>query len=133
VQVALPSLQSIKIFCPRLSDDVLIEISQNCARLETLHVFESSRFREYYVTEVGVRAVLQGCPLLRWTDVEYAVGINTELHVELARRQNFTSLCPRDWRGISDELTREVLKVSPSEMRFRSQLVAHGRHAGCMR
>jgi hypothetical protein len=80
-------------------------------------VFESSRFREYYVTEVGVRAVLQGCPLLRWTDVEYAVGVSTELHVELARRQNFTSLRPRDWRGISEELTRAVLTISPSVMK----------------
>jgi hypothetical protein len=63
---------------------------------------------------VGVRAVLQGCPLLRDTDVEEAGGISSELRLELTRRRCFTDLRLDRWKDLIEELTLEILKVSPS-------------------
>jgi hypothetical protein len=85
-EVAIPSLKSIILWCSGLTDEILSAIGQHCAGLETLWVFGSSTEVGYAVSEVGVRAVLEGCPLLRETDVEYAAGINEDLRIELARR-----------------------------------------------
>jgi hypothetical protein len=53
-----------------------------------LHVFRASLYflRLRTVTDAGARAVLQGCPRLRNTDVEYAIGISHPLRLELIKR-----------------------------------------------
>jgi hypothetical protein len=68
---------------------------------------------------VGVRAVLEGCPLLRETDVEYAEIISQELRVELARRRNFSEINFEDWKDTNDPLAQAVLAVSPALKRLR--------------
>jgi hypothetical protein len=62
--------------------------------------------------------VLQGCPLLRETDVEYAAGISTELRVELARRRNLNAFLAYTWADMSEQLTAKVLQVSPALKAF---------------
>jgi hypothetical protein len=110
-EVALPTLKSIRVHSPYLRDNVLIAIGRNCAKLESLKIFAP---HDCPATDVGVRAVLQGCPLLRETDVEYAAAISTDLRAELARRNNTRDLNLADWRNMSDELTRRVLRVCPN-------------------
>jgi hypothetical protein len=114
VEVAIPTLKYITLYAPNLTDGVLTAIGQECHKLETLDVFATSEMEGYGVTDVGVRAVLQGCPLLRQTDVQNAGDISIELRAELARRCNLTKLYFRDWWGGNDELARELLKVSPN-------------------
>jgi hypothetical protein len=48
------------------------------------------------VIDDGVRAVLQGCPLLRETDVEYASDIIDRLRVKLVKRREMVEhrVCP---------------------------------------
>jgi hypothetical protein len=73
-------------------------IGQRCSQLVTLKVFlMNSTSTALRITDSGVRAVLQGCPLLRETDVEYAAGISTELRVELARRRNLNAFLAYTW------------------------------------
>jgi hypothetical protein len=114
VEVALQSLKSLAICYSELSDEILCAIGQHCAGLERLWVFESSDEEGYAVTDVGVRAVLQGCPLLRETDVEYAAGLSTELRVELARRRNFRQPYLRRWSDMTNDLALGVVSVSPN-------------------
>jgi hypothetical protein len=105
-EIALPSLKTIST--NHMTDTVLIAIGQRCAKLESLMMFGWSQSKDKYpVTHVGVRAVLEGCPLLRDTDVKYAVGITTEL------RSKLTTLRACDWPDIDDALAQEMLKVSP--------------------
>jgi hypothetical protein len=114
VDIALPTLTSIEICSTRMNDAVLVAIGAKCAELRTLRVFSSSQVGDgRFVTDVGVLAVLQGCPLLRETDVEQAAGISYELRVELARRGDFQCLKFALWRDISDQLAQGVLAVSP--------------------
>jgi hypothetical protein len=61
-----------------------------------------------------VGALLQGCPLLRETDHEYAGGISDDLRVELARRLRLTSTDFKHWTNRCSYLAQEVLKVSPN-------------------
>jgi hypothetical protein len=78
-------------------------------------VFESAEEDgECLLTDVGVRAVLRGCPQLRETDVEYAASVGFELRVELARRCDFQGLNFAQWRDMSEELAQGVLSVSPN-------------------
>jgi hypothetical protein len=114
--VAIPSLQTLDLECV-VTDPVMLAIGKTCSQLTSLRVFWRSAFGgdvAARITDVGVRAVLQGCPLLREMDVEYAESICPELRVELTRRRNFTSLVFTIWKDINDELAREVLKVSPA-------------------
>jgi hypothetical protein len=114
-EIALPTLRSLTINSIHMTDAVMIAIGQRCSKLEALKVFLPLVLEtEHRVTDVGVSAVLQGSPLLRDTDVEYAVGISDELRVELARRGNFSRLVFTKWRGMGDELAREILRVSPN-------------------
>jgi hypothetical protein len=55
---------------------------------EVLHVFRASLYflRLRTVTDAGARAVLQGCPRLRNTDIEYAINISHPLRLELIKR-----------------------------------------------
>jgi hypothetical protein len=76
VDAAVPSLKSLKSCSRYMSDAVLLAIGRRCAELETLEIFEPAEFTsDFEVTDAGLRAVLQGCPLLREIDVEKARGI----------------------------------------------------------
>jgi hypothetical protein len=79
-------------------------------------VFESQlKFRcDYPITDVGVLVVLQGCPLLRETDVENAARIGTGLRAGLAQQCNFSRIDWSKWAGLSDALAQGVLMVSPN-------------------
>jgi hypothetical protein len=112
VDIALPTLKSI-IFGSCISDVVLSAIGQRCTKLEKLVMFKMFGFDEQ-TTDAAVCTLLQGCPLLRETDVEHAEGISTELRVALARRRNLTTLCTGEWLGMDNELAQGVLKGSPS-------------------
>jgi hypothetical protein len=118
VEVALPTLKSIESASCGWSDAVMTASGRNCAQLETLIMFKPSRFSRYGVTDVGVRAVLQGCPLLRVTDVQNAKDISPELRVELAKRRHKPILRTGDWVGMDDELAQRVMKASPNLTRL---------------
>jgi hypothetical protein len=93
IEIALPSLTYLELYSRCMTDAALIAIGERCTKLETLRVFmPKGLLSELQITDVGVRAVLQGCLLLRVTDVEYAVGISTELRLALAKRCNYKSL-----------------------------------------
>jgi hypothetical protein len=114
-EVALPSLKSLATGSGNVTDAVLVAVGERCTKLERLAIFSSmSNANTSPVTDVGVRAVLQGCPLLCNVDVQYAGGISTELRVELARRCNFTTLTLCHWDDMSDELAQGLLTVSPN-------------------
>jgi hypothetical protein len=113
INAVLPSLQSSDVSGGGVTNEFLHSISQNCPALRTLYAFQSSRFNGFKSIDVGVRAVLDGCTLLREADVNYARGISTELRAELAGRCNLYSLRLSTWWGLSDQLAQEVLKVSP--------------------
>jgi hypothetical protein len=125
LEVAIPTLKSLTIVSAYLFNDILSAIGRTCVHLETLWVFRSILFDGpgEFVTDVGVRAVLQGCPLLRETDVEYAAGVGDGLRVELARRRNLRTLTAGEWRYASERLLQAVLMVSPhlSEVDFRGR------------
>jgi hypothetical protein len=63
--------------------------------------------------------VLQGCPLLRETDVEHAVGISDNLRVELARRRHFSAPSFVSWKGLTDDLACKLLAIHPNLSEFR--------------
>jgi hypothetical protein len=90
VEVAVPTLKLIRVQHPRcVTAAVFTTICQNCTKLETLMVFDSSRLNgRLFITDAGARALLEGCPLLRHTDVEHISGISTAIRVELAKRCN---------------------------------------------
>jgi hypothetical protein len=112
IDIALPTLKSIST--NHMTDAVLIAIGQRCAQLERLRMFgRSQSIDKYPVTDVGVRAVLEGCPLLRDTDIKYAVGISIELRMELIHRRKLTTLRACEWPVMDDTLAQEMLKVSP--------------------
>jgi F-box/leucine-rich repeat protein 2/20 len=114
VEVAIPTLKSITIMSVHMHDAVLLAISQKCSKLETLLFFQWKAGNGDLVTDVGVRAVLEGCPLLRETDVEYASSISPELRVELARRRDSTRIAFAQWIGMTDELAQGLLTVCPN-------------------
>jgi hypothetical protein len=117
--VALPLLECLQLRRLSVPDSVMIEIGEKCKALHTLLVFDGYLYASFPFTEVGVRAVLQGCPLLRETDVEYAEEISQELRVELARRRNFSVINFEDWKDTNDALAQAVLAVSPALERLR--------------
>jgi hypothetical protein len=115
IDAAIPTLKSMKSRSCYMSDTVLFSIGQRCKKLETLIMFWFvGTPSDYRVTDVGVRAVLQGCPLLRETDVENATDISTELRVELFRRRNPASLFPGRWCAINSYLMHRLLRVCPN-------------------
>jgi hypothetical protein len=109
----LPSLQSLEVSGGGVTNEFFHSVTQNCAALRTLYVFQSSRFNGFKSIDVGLPALLDGCPLLQGTDVEYAAGISTQLRAELAGRRNISSIRFCNWWGQSDQLAQEVLEVSP--------------------
>jgi hypothetical protein len=117
--VAIPSLECLQLRRLSVPDSVMIAIGEQCKALQTLLVFDGYVYASFPFTEVGVRAVLEGCPLLRETDVEYAEEISQELRVELARRRNFGEINFEDWKDTNDALAQAVLAVSPALERLR--------------
>jgi hypothetical protein len=115
VEIALPTLKSIEIYSRHMSETLMYAISRHCTRLERLKVFESHcTFQcDESITNMGVCAVLLGCPSLQEMDVEYAADICVELRVELARRRNFCRINWSSWSAVSCELAQGVLAVSP--------------------
>jgi hypothetical protein len=115
--VALPTLQSFKTSYNLVSDSTMLVFGQKCPHLVMLHVFQAST-----ITDVGVRAVLQGCPLLRDTDVEYASGISSDLRVELVKRRRLPELVVGNncapWQDVDAALLVEILKASPELTKF---------------
>jgi hypothetical protein len=90
------------------TDDVMVAIGVNCPHLTSLQIFMRNS-----ITDAGVRAVLQGCPLLRETDVEYAEYVTRELRVELVRRKSPTTFELRSWKGLNDGLVQGIFGVCP--------------------
>jgi hypothetical protein len=119
VEVARPSLKKLDVSCCIVSDAVMIAIGGNCSLLHTLYVFEPLPYGKRLITDVGVRAVLQGCPLLRETDVEHAVGISNNLRVELAHRRHFSAPSFVSWKGMTDDLACKLLAIHPNLSEFR--------------
>jgi hypothetical protein len=117
--VALGSLARLQLRRCNVPDSVMVAIGEQCKALHTLLVFDGYLYASFPFTEVGVRAVLEGCPLLRETDVEYAEEISQELRVELARRRNFSVINFEDWKDTNDALAQAVLAVSPALERLR--------------
>jgi hypothetical protein len=115
VEVAIPSLKSLKSCSRCMSDAVLIAIGRRCVNLKTLLIFESlTHFTsDYTVTNNGVRAILQGCPLLRETDVTRAAGVTADVRLQLMKRCTTTKLFPGCWPDMENDLLQELLKVSP--------------------
>jgi hypothetical protein len=107
-EVAIPTLCSITLRQCKATDDVMKSIASHCPLLQTLKVFDGNR-----VTDMGVRAVLERCPLLRETDVEYAHSISSELRVELAKRAQLKEVDFRNWARIDETFVQQVLRVSP--------------------
>jgi hypothetical protein len=115
VDVAIPSLKSFTCRSRCITDAVLYAIGRRCAQLEILIVFRHAQCAsEYHITDAGVRAVLQGCPLLRVTDIHNAEHISAEVRVEVVRHCNETVLHLRFWRGMDEELAQRVLMASPN-------------------
>jgi hypothetical protein len=108
-EVALPTLVHLALHDCKATDTIMTSIASCCPLLQTLLAFQGN-----YITDVGVRAVLQGCPLLRETDVEYAHSISSELRVELAKRAQLKEVDFQRWLNIDEGLVLEVLRVSPS-------------------
>jgi hypothetical protein len=121
VEIAIPSLRSIVLYTQYISDDVLVAIGLSCARLEKFHLFAGLQFPALQASDVGIQAVLQGCPLLCDTDVVGAAGFGLEVRVELVRRRNFTVLDMGLWRDMNDGLLRHVLRVSPNLTELRGK------------
>jgi hypothetical protein len=111
---ALPSLECLQLRRCNVPDSAMIAIGARCKGLHTLLVFDGYINTMFPFTEVGVRAVLEGCRLLRETDVEYAEMISHEVRVELARRRNFSVINFEDWKDTNDALAQAVLAVSPA-------------------
>jgi hypothetical protein len=82
-EVAISSLTHLDIRgCARVADALLFAVAENCQALQTFNVFRQSG-----TTGAGVSALLEGCPLLRDTDVQYAYDLDRELCLELVRRR----------------------------------------------
>jgi hypothetical protein len=116
-EIAVPTLKWLDIRSCIVGDAVLAAIGRNCPRLEHLYCFGTATSYtriNTYITDIGVRALLQGCSRLRETDVEYAVRISNPLRTELAHRSNYTTLAFQYWERVDDNLVSGVINGSPA-------------------
>jgi hypothetical protein len=116
-EIAVPTLKWFDIRSCIVGDAVLAAVGRNCPRLENLYCFGAATSytrTSTYITDIGVRALLQGCSRLRETDVEYAVRISNPLRTELAHRSNYTTLAFQYWERVDDNLVSGVIKCSPT-------------------
>jgi hypothetical protein len=133
-EVAIPSLRELDVRNCAINDAVLVAIGANCAQLRELYIFRRMWERSSKsFTDVGVRAVLQGCPLLQTTDVEYAVGIGHEVRVELVRRRNFTTLYLSEWLDYDDDLAQKIMQACPrlTELHCMAETLSNATLAMC--
>jgi hypothetical protein len=94
--------------CSGVSDTTLLSISESCPKLQTLHVFRQGQPTRPII-DVGVYAVLEGCPLLRETDVEHAKDISHELRMELVRRADLTRIfVSREFKHLPLSVTADL-------------------------
>jgi hypothetical protein len=95
-----------------ISDSTLIAIGRLCSQLELLQVrVHSSR---NLVTDCGVAAILNGCLLLRSSNLQIDWAGSDDLRVALAERCPVTVLMLKNWRGIDNNLAQRLLMVCPS-------------------
>jgi hypothetical protein len=109
VDMAIPSLTELDLSRSDATDVTALAIAENCPRLLSLQIFMGNS-----VTDAGVRAVLQGCPLLHDTDVECAERISHDLRVELVRRKSPRTFELRSWKGLNDQLVQGIFGVCPA-------------------
>lgn len=111
----------------------MVAIGAHCARLETLYVFnegsidhdlqplDEAIILRCEVTDIGVQALLKGCPRLEYVDVEHAADISNKVRVELVARCGFTSLELEYWEGhVDNSLVQALLKVCPALKTFEA-------------
>jgi hypothetical protein len=109
-QAAIPTLTYL---CTDyvISDATLIAIGSTCLQLKSLQVYGDLHSTRHPVTDKGVAALLQGCLLLRHTNLYIAWTGSDNMRVELAKRCPTKSLFEGYWRGLSDVLAQRVLAV----------------------
>jgi hypothetical protein len=113
--IAIPTLTYINCSSAYVEPDVLVALGQRCHELKTLHItYEYTDQGDDHISDAGVRAVLQGCPKLRETDLAQSARISDGLRVELAEHYNFTHLDLSKWERTSEELAQEVLSACPT-------------------
>jgi hypothetical protein len=93
VQVAHTSLRRLCTSFVVIPPATAEAIALNCHDLQTLRIFITGD-----MTEDGVRAILQGCPQLEETDIEYARGISDDLRLEIANLPFCRSIHFASWR-----------------------------------
>jgi hypothetical protein len=112
--VAIPSLTYLDCRSAYVEADVLIAVGQCCPNLENLYVVSDFLCgAERHINDASVRAVLQGCPMLRGTDLYKSSLVSDELRVELAKRCDITELDFSTWDLVSNELAQDVLRLCP--------------------
>jgi hypothetical protein len=112
--VAIPSLSQLDMRSCIVTDAVMVAISKTCTNMRNLYLFAHwDTTRVPSITDVGVQAVLVGCPRLQNTDVEYAVSISRELRIELAKRSNYTEMRFQGWPNIDNRLAQKCSKLAP--------------------
>jgi hypothetical protein len=114
--IAVPTLEVLDASGCVLTESAQFAIAQRCPKLRTLRIFGRNRGQRTPsgVTDAGLRAMLQGCPLLRMVDVEYAAELSDEMRIELVRRCEVTEIDMIDWAGVSAGLLVDICKASPS-------------------
>lgn len=111
--VGRPTLVHLDMRGCRISDEVLVAIGKHCPKLETLRCFARYQTRAAGFTDVGMLAVLNGCPLLRTADAKYACTLSTEVRVQMATRWTYSRLHLHEWPGMSSDLASRLLGVCP--------------------
>jgi hypothetical protein len=113
--IAIPTLTYINCSTSYVEPNVLVALGQRCHELKTLYItYEYTDQGDDHITDAGVRAVLQGCPKLRETDLAQSARISDGLRVELAAHCNFTRVDLSKWEHTSEELAQGVLSACPN-------------------
>jgi hypothetical protein len=94
-----------------ISDATLVAIGRRCSQLMSL---KANNDPSVLVTVVGVAAVVQGCLLLRRTNLHTRWVSSDDLRVELNRRCPNFLLIMTEWQGMNDGLAQKVLMASPA-------------------
>jgi hypothetical protein len=112
-EAAIPTLRDLYTNC-LVSDATLVAIGRRCSQLKSLQANSDSSHVGTLVTEVGVAAVVQGCLLLRRTNLHTGWVSSDDLRVELNKRCPNFLLIMTEWQGMNDGLAQKVLMASPA-------------------
>jgi hypothetical protein len=112
-EAAIPTLTDLYTNC-LISDATLVAIGRRCSQLKSLKANNDSSHVGILVTEVGVAAVVQGCLLLRRTNLHTGWVSSDDLRVELNKRCPNFLLIMTEWQGMNDGLAQKVLMASPA-------------------